>query len=57
MPVTVLTLIALSGGWPTLFVSGEAERDVSAAVEIALDAEAPYQDRLAAIQNTDVKSV
>lgn len=51
MPITGLILAALSGGWPIVFVSGEAERDVSAAVEIALDAEAPYQDRLAAIQD------
>lgn len=51
MTVANLLLAALSGGWPTFFVSGEAQQDVSAAVEIALDAEAPYQVRLAAIQD------
>lgn len=37
-------------GWPNAFLGGETNQDVEAAVSIALDADAPYQDRLSAIQ-------
>ena len=51
MLIASLLLAILTSGWPNMIVSGEAQRNVSDAVEIALDDEAPYQDRLTAIQD------